>query len=62
MDGVYIMEYESIEEIMNEAIRLLDMEKYAECKKYLKKAKERFKKANTDEELRYLKTLEDNLK
>lgn len=56
------MEYESVEDIMNEAIRLLEMERYAECKNYLKKAKEKFKKANTDEELRYLKSLEDKLK
>lgn len=53
---------ESIEDVINNAIELLNEEKYTECKKYLKGALVRFKKANTDNELKYMKELEDNLK
>lgn len=53
---------ESIEEVLNNAIELLNEEKYTECKKYLKVAIINFKKANTDNELKYMKELEDNLK
>lgn len=53
---------ESIEEVIDEAIRLIESEDYKKCKEYLEKAKENFKKANTDEELKYLKSLEDCLK
>jgi len=44
------------------AIELLEEEKNAECKKYLKGALVRINKANTDNELKYMKDLEDNLK
>jgi cellobiose-specific phosphotransferase system component IIA len=53
---------ESIEEVINEAIRLLENKDISRCKKHLEKAKENFKKANTDEELKYLKSLENSLK
>lgn len=53
---------ESIEETIQNAIELLNEEKYAECKKYLKSALIRFRKANTDGQLKYMKELEDNLK
>ena len=53
---------ENIESVINKAIDLLNMEDYAGCKKFLESAKEIFKKANTDKELKYLKSLEDNLK
>lgn len=53
---------ESVEDILKNAIKLLEEEKNAECKKYLKSALVRIKKANTDNELKYLKELEDNLK
>lgn len=53
---------ESIEDVLKAAIELLEEEKYTECKKYLKVAIINFKKANTDNELKYMKELEDNLK
>lgn len=53
---------ESIEEVLNNAIELLEEEKNAECKKYLKGALACIKKANIDNELKYMKELEDNLK
>lgn len=53
---------ESIEDVLKIAIEMLEEEKVAECKKYLKGALTRFRKANTDNELKYLKELEDNLK
>lgn len=53
---------ESIEEVLKVAIEMLDEEKNAECKKYLKNALIRFRKANTDNQLKYIKELEDTLK
>ena len=53
---------ESVEDILKTAIELLEEEKNAECKKYLKGALVRIKKANIDNELKYMKELEDNLK
>lgn len=52
----------NIESTLSRAIDLLNNEEIDECKKLLKKAKEEFQKANTEEELKYLKTLEDTLK
>lgn len=53
---------ENIENVINTAINLLNVKDYSGCKKFLENAKENFIKANTDEELKYLKSLEDNLK
>lgn len=53
---------ESVEGIINKAIELLDENKNIECKKYLKGALVRIKKANIENELKYIKELEDNLK
>lgn len=53
---------ESIEDVLKMAIELLEEEKSAECRKYLKGALVNIKKANTDNELKYMKELEDNLK
>ena len=59
---VEVGKMESIESALDEAIRLLEIEDFTGCKNYLKKAKEIFRKANTDEEMKYLKELESSLK
>lgn len=60
---MFVNEFDfNIENTISKAIDLLDSERYDECKKHLKKAQEKFQKANTDDELKYLKSLEDCLK
>lgn len=60
---MFVNEYDlNIESTLSRALELLNEERYDECKKHLKKAQEEFQKANTDEELKYLKSLEDSLK
>ena len=52
----------SIIEIINEAIKLLELKKNKECLKFLKENKLKFEKRNENKALEYINQLEKELK